>query len=105
VLGELVEFVNEVRQVRQPEAAFNDKQVENITQRLLGSTQAWTKRFVRTSYLRSVAVLLVALLGALGLGIGVGWWVFAPPSQLACADQTDGSRLCWMYTRLPAGHK
>lgn len=30
-----------------------------------------------------------------------GWWMHSPPAELACADQTDGSRICWMYTRLP----
>jgi hypothetical protein len=44
--------------------------------------------------------VLVALLfgGACTFG---GWWMHSPPSELACADQTDGSHICWMYTRLP----
>lgn len=47
----------------------------------------------------------LAVAGALVIGASLaffaGWWVFTPPSQLACADQNDGSRVCWMYTRLP----
>jgi hypothetical protein len=40
--------------------------------------------------------------GMLAVGIAAGWWVHRPPSKPACADQADGARLCWMYTRLPA---
>jgi hypothetical protein len=43
------------------------------------------------------AVLIEALLvEAVG-----GWWLHSPPSALGCGDQSDGSRICWMYTRLP----
>ncbi len=46
-----------------------------------------------------IGVVLALAFGACcALG---GWWMHAPPSELACADQADGSRICWMYTRLP----
>jgi hypothetical protein len=47
-----------------------------------------------------LAVAGALVIGSL-VGFGAGWWVHSPPSELACADQTDGSRICWMYTRLP----
>jgi hypothetical protein len=31
-----------------------------------------------------------------------GWWWRGDPPELQCADQSDGSRVCWVYTRLPA---
>ena len=40
-------------------------------------------------------------LALLLIGVAAGWWLHAPASELACADQADGSRACWMYTRLP----
>jgi hypothetical protein len=48
----------------------------------------------------------IAIGVAVSLAVGAtcafgGWWMHAPPSELACADQADGSRVCWMYTRLP----
>jgi len=88
--------------VRQPAAVFTDRQVEDITHRLLGGCQAWTRVFLRTSYVRSVALLVAALLIALVVGLGIGWRLHSPASELACGDQADGSRICWMYTRLPA---
>jgi hypothetical protein len=87
--------------VCQPAAVFTDRQVEDITQRLLGGCQAWTRIFIRTSYVRSWALLLAALLVTLGIGLGTGWRLHSPPSELACGDQADGSRVCWMYTKLP----
>ena len=44
----------------------------------------------------------VAVSLAFGAVCGAGgWWVHSPPSELACADQSDGARIGWMYTRLP----
>jgi hypothetical protein len=45
--------------------------------------------------------VLVALAFGACCALG-GWWMHSPPSELACADQADGSRLCWMYIRLPS---
>jgi hypothetical protein len=54
----------------------------------------------RTSPTQEANRMIRTLDRRLSIQIG-GWWVHSPPSQLACADQTDGSRICWMYTRLP----
>jgi hypothetical protein len=81
--------------------SITDKQIDDIGRRLLGSTQAWSRSFVSAAYWRSQATLAAVIIGVAALAFGAGWWMRAPESELACADQTDGSRLCWMYTRLP----
>lgn len=43
-----------------------------------------------------VVGVVLALVMAVGLGVGAGWLAFAPA---LCADQADGSRACWV--RLP----
>lgn len=99
LLAELQETRNAAAQ------PLSDKQVNDIARQLLGGCQGWTRSFVRMSYWRSQAVLAIVVLGAVVVGFGAGWRAHSPPSELACADQTDGSRLCWMYTRLPMGRK
>lgn len=94
-------FLAELSQIRQPAAVFTDGQVDNIGHRLLGSCQMWSRSLVRTSLAKSWAVMAAVVLGALVIGIGIGWWLHMPPSELACGDQADGGRICWMYTRLP----
>jgi hypothetical protein len=98
----LAELQETRRATAQP---LSDKQVNDIARQLLGGCQGWTRSFVRMSYWRSQAVLAIVVLGAVVVGFGAGWRAHSPPSELACADQTDGSRLCWMYTRLPVGRK
>jgi hypothetical protein len=44
-------------------------------------------------------MLLVLVLGLMGFGLG--WYISRPYSALECQDQTDGSRLCYMWTKLP----
>jgi hypothetical protein len=88
-------------EVKHPSAVFNDKQVDDIGRRLLGACQAWSAGLVKSSVWRSWAALAAIMLAVGGAGVGAGWWLHAPPSELACTDQSDGSRLCWMYTRLP----
>jgi hypothetical protein len=56
----------------------------------------WTA-FNRAGIAIGVGVALI--FGAI-CGAG-GWWAHSPPTELACGDQADGSRICWMYTRLP----
>lgn len=51
----------------------------------------------RRLLLAGPGVVLLALL----IGIAIGWGFHNPPSQLVCGDQADGSRMCWMYTKLP----
>jgi hypothetical protein len=55
---------------------------------------------------RSARMVAIAIGVAVSLAIGAacafgGWWWRGDPSTLQCADQTDGSRVCWMYERLP----
>ncbi len=87
------------------QAAITDKQIDDIGLRLMGSAQGWARSFVRTSYWKSQAVLAIVVLGAVLAGAGAGWWAHSPPTELACADQADGSRVCWMFTRLPTAHR
>jgi hypothetical protein len=62
-------------------------------------------RMIRTIDRRLSIEIGLSVAGALVIGslvgFGSGRWMRSPPSELACADQTDGSRICWMYTRLP----
>jgi hypothetical protein len=81
--------------------SITDGQIDDIGRRLMASTQAWSRSFVSASYWRSQATLAAVIIGVAALAFGAGWWMHAPASELACADQTDGSRICWMYTRLP----
>jgi hypothetical protein len=81
--------------------ALSDRQADDIGRQLMGGCQGWTRSFVRASFWRSQAVLAVVVLGAVVGGFGAGWWAHSPPTELACGDQADGSRICWMYTRLP----
>jgi hypothetical protein len=96
-LGVLVEFTQEVR----PAAVFADKQVDDIGRRLLGSCQAWSKGLVRASLWRSWAMIGVTVAVVFAAGAGAGWVLTKPASELQCADQSDGSRACWFYTKLP----
>jgi hypothetical protein len=41
------------------------------------------------------------VLAAILIGIAIGWWMHSPATELACGDQADGSRMCWMWVRLP----
>lgn len=54
----------------------------------------------RLSIQIGLCVGVAFVIGSL-LGFGSGWYVHSPVSELACADQVNGSRACWMYTRLP----
>jgi hypothetical protein len=101
VLGELVAFVSEVRAARQPPATLTDRQAADVGRQLLGGCQGWARSFVRSSYWNSQALLAAVVLCAALLGFGAGWRIFSPPSEMTCANQSDGSRLCWIYTRLP----
>jgi hypothetical protein len=86
---------------RKSGAAFTDEQIDDIGRRLLSGCQTWSRSLVRASLVKSWAILAAALLGASVLGVGAGWWLHTPPSELVCGDQADGARICWMYTRLP----
>jgi hypothetical protein len=52
---------------------------------------------MRLSLMLMMACLLLA---AMLIGAGAGWWLHSPPSEMVCADQADGSRICWLYQRL-----
>jgi hypothetical protein len=77
------------------------QQIDDIGRHLLGGCQAWSRAFVRTSFWSSQVILALVILGAVVVGFGAGWRAHSPPSELACGDEPDGSRICWMYTRLP----
>ena len=52
----------------------------------------------------------VGLALALAVGFSAGWYwapMPTPPawSELTCGDQSDGGRICWMYTRQPTATK
>jgi hypothetical protein len=85
-----------------PATVLTDKQVDQMGRRVMQGCEAWSRHLVRASYLRSWALLTAVLLGVAVLGFGAGWRSHAPVTELACTDQTDGSRLCWLYQRLPA---
>jgi hypothetical protein len=98
----LAPILAEMQEARKAAAQpLSDKQIDDIGRQLMGGCQGWARSFVRASYWRSQSILAVALLGAIIVGFGAGWRAHTPPSELACADQADGSRICWMYTRLP----
>jgi hypothetical protein len=82
--------------------SLSDKQVSDIGRQIMGGCQGWARSFVRTSYWQSQATLAAVIIVVAAAAFGTGWWMHTPPSELACADQVDGSRLCWMYTRLPS---
>jgi anti-sigma-K factor RskA len=98
---QIAEFEALMAAAKQPPAGLTDKQAAAIGRQLLGGCEAWSRRLVRASLWRSWALLAVAALAVLVLGIGIGWRLYAPPAELTCADQTDGSRICYMYARLP----
>jgi hypothetical protein len=82
-------------------ASLTAKQIDDIGRQLMGGCQGWTHSFVRASFWRGQAILAIVVLGAVAIGFGSGWWAHSLPAGLTCADQADGSRVCWMYTRLP----
>lgn len=47
-----------------------------------------------------IAIGVVVMLTFGAVCAAAGWWWGDPP-VLQCADQPDGSRVCWMYERLP----
>jgi hypothetical protein len=83
------------------QSALTDQQVDDIGRRLMVSCQVWSRSIVSASYWRSQATLAAVIVSVAALAFGGGWWMHSPPSEMACADQADGSRLCWMYTKLP----
>jgi hypothetical protein len=104
VLGELVEFVAEVRQARQPPAVFTDEQVGDIGRRLMGACQAWAGGMVRAANLRSWVLMLATVLGAAVIG-GLGVWLaFGKPLDPVCVDIQGGGRICGEWT-IPPGRK
>jgi hypothetical protein len=97
----LSQALAETQAVRQPQATFTDDQVDAIAQRLISGCKAWSQHFARSSDLRSRALLALAGVVILVMGVAIGWRLFAAPPGLVCADQADGSRLCYVYTRPP----
>ena len=60
----------------------------NVLPALLALTRMWH------------GLLLVAALGlGFGLGMGVQWYFLTP--ALTCADQANGSRVCYVFTKPP----
>lgn len=80
---------------------LTDKQTDDIGRRLLGSCQAWSRGLVRASMWRSWALIGATVAVVFAAGMGAGWVLTKPASELQCADQSDGSRACWFYTKLP----
>jgi hypothetical protein len=101
VLVELRTFATAVEKSADRPSTLTEKQVDELAKRLAQSCAAWSGGLVQAANRKSAAIVVAALAAVLVVGIGAGWWLHAPPSELACGDQADGSRICWMYTRLP----
>ena len=97
-------FLRIEKLIQDGRSGITAQQVEDIGRLLLGSCQGWLRAFVITSYSPNQAVLAIVVLSAVALGFGAGRWAYSPPSKLACADEADGSRLCWIYSWLPTHH-
>ena len=50
----------------------------------------------------AIAVGVVVTLAFGVVCVAGGWWWRGDPPELQCGDQPDGSRVCWMYERLPS---
>jgi hypothetical protein len=100
-VGTILKLVEAAR-VETDKVSLTDRQVEDMSTRLMGACQGWAWTHVRASYWRNQAILGVLMVGLAAAGFGAGWWLQG--SRLSCADQADGSRACWIYVRPPAQH-
>lgn len=105
VLGELVAFVHEVRQVRQPPAVFTDAQVNDIGHRLLGACQMWSRNLMRASLAKSWAVMAAVVLGAMLVGGVVSWLAFGQPLDTQCRDERGGRWCVYWLTQPTAAQR
>ena len=101
VLGELAAFVDEVRQVRQPAAAFSEHQVDELARRLAQSCAAWAGGAVSAANRKSSALMLTTLLAAAIVGGMVSWMAFGQPWHPVCVNIQGGGQICGAWTALP----
>jgi hypothetical protein len=72
-----------------------------IARRIAGELPRAIDRLVIQRYRFLVAVAVFAAVVACGAGGVAGYWLAESQAQARCADQPDGSRVCWRWERLP----
>lgn len=72
-----------------------------IARRIAGELPRAIDRLVIQRYRTLVAVAVIAALVACGACGVAGYWLAQSQAEARCADQPDGSRLCWRWERLP----
>lgn len=73
----------------------------DIARRIAGELPRAIDRLVVQRYRRLVAVAVFAGLVACGAAGAAGYWLADSQAEARCADQADGSRICWRWERLP----
>jgi hypothetical protein len=82
----------------QVKAVFTDDQLDELARRLAASFGAWAGHVRRSLDRATVAIHLGSVAAALIVGLGVGWWVFSPPSGYAC-DTQRGGYVCFVWLK------
>jgi len=72
-----------------------------IARRIAGELPRAIDRLVIQRYRRLVAVAVIGAVIACGAAGVAGYWLAQSQAEARCADQPDGSRVCWRWERLP----
>lgn len=80
---------------------MSDVQFDELSNSILGGCQGWTASFVKASHWQNYTLLLFAFIITASFFFGAGWMIGAPQPKMTCADQNNGARVCWVFTRLP----
>lgn len=103
-LGTFPALLTEMRSTRVIVPLLTDKQVSEVSNRIVHSSLSWTNRFEKTFALRTAMIGMASLVVAFVIGGGVGaacaWsWLSTEP-KLQCIAQSGGE-VCFYWKMAP----